>query len=110
MGRLVVGGMPAHPFIESDFDVVAGGGFGGAAGLAAVAAGGEPDGVGLMGRAVGIEKEEGAGGLDLFENGGRAAGDSTVVGRFHLDNVSAEQESLGSLSHNYLYRWRRGSS
>jgi hypothetical protein len=48
--------------------------------------------------------------LNLFENGGRTAGDSTVVGPFHLDDVSTEQESLGSLSHNYLYRWRRGSS
>ena len=107
---MVIGGAPADPFIEGDFDVEAGRGFGGAAGRAAVAAGGESDGVGLVGRAVGIEEEEGAGRLDLFENGGRAAGDATVVGPFHLDDVSAQQERLGSLSHNYLYRWRRGSS
>lgn len=110
MSGLVVGGMPAHPFIEGDFDVVAGRRFGEAARLAAVAARGEPDGVGLVGWVVGIEQEQGAGGLNLFENGGRTAGDSTVVGPFHLDDVSTEQESLGSLSHNYLYRWRRGSS
>jgi hypothetical protein len=44
-----------------------------------------------VGWVVGIEQEQGA-------------------GAFHLDDVSTEQESLGSLSHNYLYRWRRGSS
>lgn len=110
VGRLVVGRAPADPFIEGDFDVVAGGGFGGTAGLATVAAGGELDGVGLVGRVVGIEKEQGTERLDLFENGGRAARDSPIVGPFHLDDISAEQQSLGSLSHNYLYRWRRGSS
>lgn len=96
--------MPAHPFIESDFDVEAGGGFGGATGFAAVAAGGEPYGVCVVGRVVGIEEKESAGGLNLFENGGGATGDSTVVGPFHLDDISTEQESLGSLSHKYLYR------
>ena len=110
MGGLVVGGMPAYPFVEGDFDVVAGRGFGRTAGLSAVTAGRQSDGVGLVGRAVGIEEEEGAGRLDLLENGGRAARDSPIVGPFHLDDVSAEEESLGSLSHTYLYRWRRGSS
>lgn len=60
MCGLVFGGMPAHAFVEGDFNVKAGGGFCPAAGLAAVAAGGEFDGVGLAGRVVGIEEEEGA--------------------------------------------------
>ena len=104
MGGLVVGGMPADPFIEGDFDVEAGGGFGGAAGFAAVAAGGEFYGVCVVGRVICIEEQEGAGGLDLFEDSRGATGDSAVVGPFHLDDVSTEQESLGSLSHKYLYR------
>ena len=60
VGRLVVGRAPADAFIEGDFDVVAGGGFGGTAGLAPVAAGGEPDGVGLVRRVIGIEQQQGA--------------------------------------------------